>query len=154
MSQCHNVTMRCLFLILVDSFLLFFWCGWQPFSWTGWHIPKIVDNFTERVDTFLERLTITKLAACIPSVDGVCETFLVYNYVMVKFRLIRRHHSSCSALLRKRRPFGSSDYDFRLNHAGCFWTILWKQKRKWETHCSPSASKTKLTSAGVNVQHD
>ena len=41
----------CLFLILVDIFLLFFWYCCRLLYWTSWHIPDVFDNVSEKVDT-------------------------------------------------------------------------------------------------------
>ena len=60
-----RVSVSCLFLIMVDSFLLFSWCGWQSFSWTSWHFTGIVDTFTEKVVFFLKELTTMKNTAVV-----------------------------------------------------------------------------------------
>ena len=52
---------QCLFLIMVDSFLLFSWCGWQSFSWTSWHFTGIVDTLLESLTLLLKRLTLFEI---------------------------------------------------------------------------------------------
>jgi len=42
---------QCLFLILVDIFLLFFWYCCRLLYWESWHIPDVFDNVPEKVDT-------------------------------------------------------------------------------------------------------